>query len=207
GMTAQRFDELWRETLRKKYWPTLANLDHPDKFARRLTDHRRDESLLNFWPSVSPQGDRVAYFSDRRQYNDVYLMSAFDGRVLRRVVRAERNLMFEAIPLLRTSITWSPDGDRLALIAGSAGRDRGYGDDALFELDLASGKTRFLLDTAGDDHSPAWSPDGKRLAFITDRSGAPNLALFETRDSTITQLTDLTGGVQSLTWSRQNDRL
>ncbi len=304
GMTPQRFDEQWRDYLRKKYWPMLANLDHPDKFARRLTDHRRDESLLNFWPSVSPQGDRVAYFSDRAQYNDVYLMSAFDGRVLRRVVRAERNVMFEEIPLLRTSIAWSPDGNLLALVASSGGRDRlyvvdandgrvlrrldvpgdelsfpawspvsdsivvsalahgrsdlwlvnaktglserltndtwdekeptwspdgkritfasdrlapvvlspvrkpnGFGRYALFDMDLETHKTRLLLDTSGDDHAPAWSPDGRHLAFITDRSGAPNLALFDTMDSTITQLTDLTGGVQSVSWSRQNDRL
>jgi hypothetical protein len=304
GMTPQRFDEQWRESLRKRYWPTLARLEHPDSFGRRLTDHRRDQSVLNFWPSVSPQGDRVAYFSDRRQYTDVFIMSAFDGRVLRRVVRGERDVLFEAIPLLRTSIAWSPDGRRLALVAGSSGRDRlyvldadagtvleridlpceelsfpawspvsdsivvlglshgrsdlwvvnarthestritddawdekeptwspdgtriafasdrlapvvlapekrtgGFGSYGLFTLDLATRETRLLLDTAGEDHAPAWSPDGRRLAFITDRSGAPNLALYDFGDSTVTQLTDLTGGVQSLSWSRQNDRL
>lgn len=304
GMSARRFDEQWREHLRKKYWPTVAELDHPEKFARRLTDHRRDESVLNFWPSVSPQGDRIAYFSDRRQYNDVYIMSAFDGRVLSRPVRAERNLMFEAIPLLRTSITWSPDGSKLALVAGSGGKDRlyvvrsddgklvrmldvpaeelsfpawsptsdsivvsglsggrsdlylvdagtgevtrltddawdekevtwspdgkwlafasdriapvvlnptkrsdGFGRYGIYRMDLAARTVDFMLDTSGEDHAPAWSPDGRRLAFITDRSGAPNLALFDLADSTITQLTDVTGGVMSLSWSRSNDRL
>jgi WD40 repeat protein len=304
GMSTSRFDEQWREYLRKKYWPTVAHLDHPDRFARRLTDHRRDESVLNFWPSISPDGDRIAYFSDRRQYNDVYIMSAFDGRVLKRVVHAERNFMFEAIPLLRTSIAWSPEGDRLALVASSGGRDRlyvvdaddgrllkefdvpaaelsfpawspvsdsivvsglaggrsdlylvdagtsevtrltddawdekeptwspdgrqlafasdrlapvvlepikrrdGFGRYGLYTMDVAAREVRFILDTFGEDHAPAWSPDGRRLAFITDASGASNLALYDLEDSTITQLTDLTGGVMSLSWSRRNDRL
>ena len=56
-----------------------------------FTDHRKDESSLNTSPAVSPQGDRIAYFSDRRQYTDVYLMSALDGKVMRRVIRGERN--------------------------------------------------------------------------------------------------------------------
>jgi Tol biopolymer transport system component len=304
GLSTRRFDEQWRETLRKRYWPTLAKLDHPDAFAKRLTDHRRDESALNHWPSVSPQGDRIAYFSDRRQYTDVFLMSAFDGRPIRRVIRGERNVNFEAFPLLRTSIAWSPDGERLAFVAGSRGRDRlyvvdaaegkvlqrldvpcdqlsfpawapdsdslvvlglkngrsdlwivhartgestqltddawdekeptwtpdgkritfasdrlapvvlsplrpkdGFGRYAIFEYELASGSTRLVLDTAGDDHGPAWAPDGRRLVFISDRSGAPNLWLFDPADSSVIQLTDLTGGVQSVSWSRQNDRL
>jgi WD40 repeat protein len=304
GFSTRRFDEQWREMLRKRYWPTLARLDHPEAFGRRLTDHRRDESALNFWPSVSPQGDRIAWFSDRRQYTDVFLMSAYDGRVLRRIVRGERNVAFEAFPLLRTSIAWSPDGRRLAFVAGSQGKDRlyvvdsddgrvlqrldmpvdeisypawspisdslvvlgltrgrsdlwlvhaktgettrltddawdekeptwspdgqritfasdrlapvvlqpmkadsGFGRYGLYDMDVATRATRLLLDTAGDDHGPAWSPDGRRLVFITDRSGSANLALYDVADSSITQLTDLTGGVQALSWSRQNDRL
>jgi len=304
GMSPRRFDEQWREAMRKKYWPTVAKLDRPEAFAKRLTDHSMNESALNWWPSVSPQGDRIAWFSDLRQYTDVFVMSAYDGRVLHRVVRGERNVEFEGFPLLRTSITWSPDGERLAFVAGSQGHDRlyvvnsnngdvikrldlpcdqlsypawspvsdtlvvlglksgrsdlwivnaetgrygrltddawdekeptwspdgrritfasdrlapvvlhpmpvkdGYGRYGIYEFDLETRETSLLLDTSGDDHGPAWSPDGRRLVFITDRNGSPNLSLFDPADSTITQLTDLTGGVQSVSWSRQNDRL
>ena len=89
--------------LRKRYWPTRRQrTSRPETYGRRLTDHRRDESNINISPSVSPQGDRVAYYSDRRQYTDIYVMSAFDGRVLRRVIRGERNVQFESMPLFRS---------------------------------------------------------------------------------------------------------
>ena len=304
GISVVKFDEQWRAWLKRRYWPTIAIKQDPEQFARRLTDHRSDESNLNTAPSISPQGDRVAYFSDRRQYTDVYLMSAVDGRVLRRVIRGERDVKFESIPLLRSSIAWSPDGQRLALIAKSGGGDivyvasaqdgrilrrfrvpcdalaytawspmadslvvtglvdgrsdlwlidaksgratrltndiydekepvwspdgrrvtfasdrlapvvlqpvrpgNGSGRYGIFDLDLASGTVTRVLDTAGDDHSPAWSPSGSELAFVSDRSGTPNLCLYDVRSQTITQLTDVIGGVTHLSWSRQNDRL
>jgi len=304
GLPVSKFDEQWREWLRRKYWPAVAAKQDPEKFARRLTDHRRDESRFNTASSVSPYGDRIAFFSDRRQYSDVYLMSALDGKVLRRIIRGQRNVAFEDIPWFNSSITWSPEGDRLALTALSAGQDvlylvsakngrilhrfelpcdalyypawspvadsivvvgvrggrsdlylldvksgkvsrltddnydekepawtpdgkvitfssdrlapvvlqprrqeKGFGASALFNLDLASGTITRLLDTAGDDRSPAWSPDGRKLAFITDRSGTPNIVLYDTRDSSFTQLTDVIGGILSLSWSAHNDRM
>ncbi|HEY2955701.1 MAG TPA: hypothetical protein VGK89_10685 [Candidatus Eisenbacteria bacterium] len=303
-MSPRRFDQQWREALKKQYWPTVARQEDPSQFAKRLTDHRHDESTLNTSPAISPQGDRVAYFSDRRQYTDVYLMSAFDGKVLRRLIRGERNVSFENIPSFRSAIAWAPDGERLALTAKSGGHDvlyvlsaqtgrilrridlrcdalsypawspvsdslvvvglvdgrsdlwlvnartgdnhrltqdnwdekeptwtpdgsaitfasdrlapvvlrpvrahGGFGSYGIFQLELGSGKVERVLDTFGDDHSPAWSPEGTKLAFITDRDGTPNIYLYDRRDSTFTRLTDVTGAVSSLSWSRLNDRL
>ena len=304
GVSVDRFDEQWRVWLRKRYWPTVATKEDPERFARRLTDHRRDQSYLNTAPSVSPQGDRIAFVSDRRQYTDIYLMSAFDGKVLRRVIRGERNVQFEAIPSFRASLAWSPDGKELALVAKSGGydvlyvvsaesgrvlrrfnlecptmsypawsprsdsiavvgvkedradiylvdrgsgestrltndtydemeltwrpdgggltfasdrlapvvlhplrREKGFGAYGIFGLDLASRQVTQVLDTHGEDHSPAWSGDGTKLAFISDRGGTPNIFLYDTKDGSIIQLTDVQGGVTSLTWSRQHDRL
>lgn len=304
GISVEKFDQQWREWVRKRYWPTVATKEDPEEFGRRLTDHLHDESNLNTSPAISPQGDRIAYFSDRHQYVDVYIMSALDGKVLRRVIRGERNVQFESIPSFRSAIAWSPDGERLGLTAKSGGRDRlyvvsardgkvlkrldldceslafpawapsgdslvvvgvkdgrsdlylvdaasgsvrrltndtydeaeptwspdgrsvtfssdrmapvvlhpepprrGAGHYAIYQLDIASGRISRVIDTAGDDRSPAWSPEGRRLAFISDRSGAPNIYLFDLEDSTVTQLTDVIGGVSSLSWSRQNDRL
>jgi Tol biopolymer transport system component len=304
GLPVEKFDEQWREWLRREYWPTIATKRDPGQFARQLTDHLHDGSALNTAPAISPQGDRIAYFSDRRQYTDVYVMSAYDGKVLRRVIRGERNVQFEAIPSFRSSITWSPDGRRLALTAKGGGHDLlyvvsvesgrvlrrfelpcdalaypawspvsdtlvvvgvtggrsdlwlvnagtgevrrltddawdekepcwtpdgrlvtfssdrlapvvlepertpdGFGRHGLFDLELETGAVTRRLSTAGDDRWPAWSPDGRKLAFITDRGGTPNIVLYDTGTRSFTQLTDVLGGVSSLSWSRQDDRL
>lgn len=304
GMTVAKFDEKWREDLRKRYWPTVAKQELPEAYARRLTDHRKDQSTINISPAVSPQGDRVAYYSDRREYSDIYVMSAFDGRVLHRVIRGEQDRQFESMPLFRSALTWSPDGQSLAFTAKSRGRDRlyvvaaktgkvqrsfalpcdaaeypawspvgdsivvagvkggrsdlylvnaangvvtrltndawdekepawspdgrritfssdrgapvvlhaelgvrGYGHYGIWELDVATGATTELLDTAGEDHCPAWSPDGRKLAFVSDRDGAPNLYLFDPANQSVTRLTDVLGGIQSVSWARHEDRL
>ena len=111
--------------------------------------------------------------------------------------------------------TWSPDGreitfssDRLApVVLHRCAPREGFGAYAIYSLELETGAVNLVCDTAGDDRCPAWAPDGRRLAFITDYSGTPNIYLYDPADSNFTQLTDVLGGVQNVSWSRQNDRL
>src|SRR6185436_15644418 len=98
--------------------------------------------------------------------------------------------------------------DRLApVVLRPYAEENGYGRYGIFQLDLATGVVDSLLDTAGDDHNPVWSPDGRKLAFLSDRAGAMNLYLLDTADETVTQLTDVLGGILSISWSHLNDRI
>ncbi len=195
GTTVPKFDEQWRTWVRKQYWPTVADKEDPELFARRLTNHRRDESNLNTAPAVSPQGDRIAYFSDRRQYTDVYVMSALDGKVLRRVIRGERNVQFEAIPSFRSSITWSPQGDRLALTAKSAGKD------VLYVVKVSNGKVLRRLDLPCDAlYYPAWSPKSDSIAVVGVKVGRSDLWMVNAKGGQATRLTDDTHDEKEPTW-------
>src|SRR5262249_2162328 len=111
--------------------------------------------------------------------------------------------------------TWTPDGTantlssdrRACLVLHPVNQQDGYGRYGIYQLRVKDRAIARVIDTFGDDHSPAWSPDGGKLAFISDRGGNPNMYVYDLSDSTVTRLTDLTGAVSSLSWSRENDRL
>jgi Tol biopolymer transport system component len=202
GMSVQKFDEQWRDWLKRQYWPTVAVKEDPDRFARQLTDHRKDESNLNTAPAVSPDGGRIAYFTDRRQYTDVYVMSAIDGRRQHRVIRGERNVQFENIPSFRSSITWSPDGTRLALTAKSAGRD------VLYILDVAHGHVLKRFDIGCESlYYPAWSPGSDSIAVAGVHNGRSDLYLVDAKTGHVRRLTNDTWDEKEPAWTPDGTHL
>ena len=66
--------------------------------------------------------------------------------------------------------TWSPDGERLAVV-----RRRPGGWTAVLVLDTASGTEHEITEDRSLNSSPTWSPDGEAVIWSSDRSGVPNL--------------------------------
>jgi Tol biopolymer transport system component len=184
GLGMEELSEKWFLAQREMYWPDVAKRQRPPDFAERMTNHRRDNSFMNNSPSLSPQGDKIAYISDRRDYYSVYLMSAIDGRVLRRVIQGYNTTDFEQLHLLTPGISWSPDGSRIALASKSGARD------AIHIIPVEGGRRQRLTFDLDAINTVKWSPQGDYLAFIGTKDAKPSLYLYHIEKKDLVQLTD-----------------
>jgi WD40 repeat protein len=166
GVSIKRFDQDWEDYLRVKYWPQVVKQDNFNRLAKRLTDHVDDGSVYNTAPAISPSGTKIVMISDRLEYTDVYVISAFDGRVLKRLVKGGRSGGFESMHLIRPGAAWSPDEKSIVVVTTSGGRDN------LALIDYASGKVRRRIYGNLDAiFSPRFSPDGSKIVFVGVKNG------------------------------------
>ena len=77
GLTSEELSERWQKEQKILYWPDIAKRSEPSDYAKKLTDHTKDGSFYNTSPSISPQGDRIAFISNRDDYFDVFICSIF----------------------------------------------------------------------------------------------------------------------------------
>jgi Tol biopolymer transport system component len=184
GLNIEELSKVWQDALQARYYPEVAEREKADIISNLLTK-RGDFGTYNTSPAVSPQGDKIAFITNKRGYFDVIAISAIDGKKLKTLIRGEDNPEFEELNILNPNITWSPDGSKIALSTKSKGRD----DIAV--IDYKTGKVEKVkipaLDAIG---SVAWSPDGKKLAF--DGNVGPYQDIF-IYDFAQEKLSDITG--------------
>ncbi|MFL5487571.1 MAG: hypothetical protein ACJ8AJ_03710 [Gemmatimonadaceae bacterium] len=159
-------------------------------------------------PVWSPDDRQIAFSGTHGGITDLYIVDA-DGKNLRQLTNDEYGDMQPA---------WSPDGKQLAF-ATDRGPDTNlpllkFAKWRIAVMDLASGAIDVLPSQGGLNLNPAWSPDGRQLAFISDRTGTPNIFLFDFADRQHYQLTNVLGGVSAITeyspaisWARTADRI
>jgi Tol biopolymer transport system component len=170
GLSLEELSKRWQDYYRKRYLPEVANREDITSFADLLTERDKAGSY-NTSPAVSPQGDKIAMITNKRGYFDVVVISAITGDKIKTLIKGEDNVNFEELNILNPNLTWSPDGQKIALSSKSKGSDN------LAIVDYETGKVRMIqfpkVDAIG---SVSWSPDGNKIAF--DGNIGPNQDIY-----------------------------
>ncbi len=158
GLSLEALSERWHKALREIYFPEVAAREDLGVIARPLIT--REDGFYNTSPALSPQGDRLAYITTKNGLFDVYLADATDGTILRKLVAGQTSTAFESLRILTPGLSWSPDGEKIALAVKSGP------SDAVAVVDVHTrATTHYRVPDVDQILAVAWSPDGTRIAF------------------------------------------
>ena len=181
-----------------------------------LADVRSGKTLRRFelglegvtGPTFSPDGRRIAFSGSRGGVTDIYVVDV-DGKNFQRLTQDKFGDL---------QPHWSPDGTRIAFVTDRDGPKSlellSFPKLRIAVLDMARGTLELLPGQSGLNINPQWAPDSKSIAYVSDRSGIPNVFLYDTEEQQHYQLTNVVGGVSgitelspAITWAHKADRL
>ena len=149
------------------------------------TDNRMGYYGMFQW---SPDGRYIAYMG----HGGLVIAEANGNDLFTRLVGTD---FVPAFGFGQGKFEWSPDGKYLVVVVQSQpdtdtpSEFRFTGADILI-LDVATGKTRRLVEGPLGNIDPAWSPDGKQVLFVSNRSGSAQIWLVNADGTGLRQLTN-----------------
>ena len=144
-------------------------------------------------PAWRPDCAEIAYL----QYLDVSVMRP-DGRSLRDLYQYRPGSSDRGAA---KSVSWSPDGTKLAFAAENTGSGEGYWGSHIYVID-AGGSNRVQLTNGNQwDDYPSWSPDGNQIAFSRFLPGQTRIMTVDVDGSNETSLTSGSTREYSPSWS------
>lgn len=150
------------------YKASISRKDDPNFSNATLIDEKAmfpDDGVERGWPSVSPDGKKMAYVEDRRILKVMDLASGSVKTLSADKVTNSRGGGYE--------VAWSPDSRWLTLVIMNPMHDP-YGDIAI--INVEDGELVPLTNTGYFDEGPRFTPDGNAVIFGSERYGMRNHA-------------------------------
>ena len=184
GLNLKEFNERWKKDIKRVFWPDIEITQDPDEFAKRLTDPEGDEGFYNVGPAISPQGDKIAFITNRDFFFSLYVMDANTGKIITKLAEGNTSANFEELNILTPGLTWSPDGSQIAVAALH------HGYDIIYIFNVEEDDYYTLPLKMDGIQSVNWSPNGKQLAFIGQTPKQTDIYTYTFETKEVKNLTD-----------------
>lgn len=187
GITSDSLSTEWIAAVKDAYLPLVEGRTPFNESGNRLLASDIDAGDVNISPVVSPDGQYVAFLSEKDLFNiNLFIADATTGKVVKKLKGTFRDSHFDSIRFISSAGSWSPDGQRFAFITFVAG------DNEISILDWNTGVIEERISVTGVSaiSNPAWSPDGHTIAFSGLDGGISDIYLLDLTTKKVTQLTD-----------------
>lgn len=182
--TTEDLGKEWLKELRRLYWPEIAQREDPSTNCKFITSHLKTKDQYNLRPRISPDGEKIAFFSDRKDYTRI-LITDKKGKVIHQISQSGFGGFFESFHPFRSGICWSPDGKQLAFVTLHKGRD----EIRIVDVDKKKLVKKIQL-PLGSISSPDWSKDGKNIVFSAIIDGLSDLFIYNIETDSLKRLTE-----------------
>jgi hypothetical protein len=205
GVDTKALTEEWHSSIRRTFEPIMTTTTPPSEVGRKVL--HRSSGLggdLNIGPSISPDGKKIAFLSERSVFSiDLFVADASTGRTLRKLTSTATDPHYSSLQFIYSSGAWDAASRRLAVATVTGGRP------ALVIFDAESGnrEREIKLNELDEMFNPTWAPDGRSLAFTGMSRGLTDLFVYDLETSALRQLTkDPFADLQPV-WSPDGSRI
>jgi hypothetical protein len=186
GLSLDQLSQQWRDAVLRTYLPELGSRTTAAAVAQPLLTEEKSDGTLHLAPAFSPDGSRVAYFSEANFYFvDLYLADGRTGERQKRLFKSTFDSNYETFRFINSSASFSPDGKYVVVAA-----KRGPKDEILvIDVDRNKVVDRVKVDLNGVT-TPSFSPDGQKLVFTGYDGGIADLFIVDRDGKNLRRLTN-----------------
>jgi hypothetical protein len=186
GMSPDSLVSRWHREIHATYAPLLQGTQPPESFGPRIVQARGD-GRYNIAPSLSPDGQRMMFLSDRDLFSiDLFLADARTGRIERQITKTAVDAHLQSLEFIQSAGSWSPDGKRFVF----SGITNGHPILVLYDVDAGKRIREIRFKDLGEILNPSWSPDGRSIAFSGLAGGLSDLFIYDLEGDHLRRLTN-----------------
>ncbi len=187
GVDDKQLTADWHEATKRSFAAVYETARPATEFGRALITREKGGGDLNVTPSLSPDGTRVVFLSEKSLFSiDMYVADVASGQIRRKLVETTSDPHFDSLQFISSAGDWAPDNRRFVFAALHAGQP------VLTIVDAGSGnrEAEYEFKDLGEIYNPAFSPDGTQIAFSALKGGVLDLFVYTPETAALRQLTD-----------------